>query len=57
LSDEELTRRLEARGMKIRAMSHYYHDRPESIHILVVNYAILSEDALDAWLRQLPDTL
>jgi len=54
LSDEELTGRLLQRGMKIRALSHYYHHSPESRHILVVNYANLNEDAFASWLQSLP---
>ena len=57
LSDEALTGRLLGLGMKIRALSHYYHQSPESEHILVVNYAGLSEDTLETWLRNLPDTV
>ena len=57
LSDGELTGRLEKLGMKIRAMSHYYHHNAESEHILVVNYANLNEDALETWLQNLPDTI
>ena len=58
LSDSELTGRLLQRGMKIRALSHYYHGpTSETEHILVVNYANLNEDAFAAWLQSLPETL
>ena len=58
LSDSELTGRLLQRGMKIRALSHYYHEpTAETEHILVVNYANLNEDAFAAWLQSLPETL
>ena len=57
LSDEELTDRLLRLGMKIRAMSHYYHEpNAGTEHILVVNYANLNEDAFASWLQSLPET-
>ena len=57
LSDEVLTGRLQNLGIRIRALSHYYHHRPESEHILVVIYAGLSEDTLESWLQNLPDQI
>jgi len=47
LSDRELTRRLEQAGIRIRALSDYYHDRSEDRHCLVVNYSGLKEDVLE----------
>ena len=58
LSDEELTDRLKHLGLRVNTLSHYYHQIPaESQHCLVVNYAGLSEDALEDWLNQLPNTI
>ena len=58
LSDTELTERLLRLGMKIRAMSHYYHEpNAGTEHILVVNYANLNEDAFAGWLQSLPETI
>ena len=58
LSDEALTARLRHLGLRVRALSHYYHEIPaESQRCLVVNYAGLNEEALEDWLQQLPDTI
>ena len=58
LSDAQLTARLLEAGMKIRALSHYYHeDSATDRHILVVNYAGVSEDAFAAWLDALPRSI
>ena len=52
LSDSELTESLARAGVKIRALSEYYHDSREDRHCLVVNYSGIREedlaDALDA---------
>ena len=52
LSDAELTRALDAAGIRIRALSEYYHDSREDRHCLVVNYSGIKEEnlqkALDA---------
>ena len=58
LTDEALTRRLRELGLKVRPLSHYYHEIPaQSQRCLVINYAGLSEDALENWLNSLPDTI
>ena len=46
LTDRELTDKLEAAGIRVRALSHYYHDSSEDRHCLVVNYSGLKEEAL-----------
>jgi len=52
LSDRELTDRLGAAGIRIHALSHYYHtEGRENTGILVVNYASIDEDALAAALE------
>ena len=48
LSDRALTDRLEALGIRVRALSSYYHDRSEDLHCLVVNYSGLKEERLSA---------
>ena len=54
LTDKELTDRLLAAGIRIKALSHYYHENPNrSAHTLVVNYADLNEEELEGWLTQL----
>ena len=47
LSDKELTEKLAATGIRIRALSSYYHDKSEDLHCLVVNYSGLKEEALE----------
>jgi GntR family transcriptional regulator/MocR family aminotransferase len=53
LPDRELTRRLELAGIRVKALSDYFHDRMEDRHCLVVNYSGLKEDALRLALEQL----
>ena len=52
LTDAELTAALERAGIKIRALSEYYHENREDRHCLVVNYSGIKEEnlqkALDA---------
>ncbi|MGM9549563.1 MAG: PLP-dependent aminotransferase family protein [Faecousia sp.] len=48
LSDQALTGRLEALGIRVRALSSYYHDRAEDLHCLVINYSGLKEERLAA---------
>ena len=52
LTDAELTRALDKAGIRIRALSEYYHDSQEDRHCLVVNYSGIKEEnlqkALDA---------
>ena len=54
LTDRELIRRLREAGIRVHALSHYYHtEDKEETHCLVVNYAGLNEDTL----RSVLDTL
>ena len=58
LSDEALTAKLAEIGIRIKALSSYYHlpagaDR----HLFVVNYSVLEEDALEQALNRLPERL
>ena len=54
LSDRELTGRLADAGIRIQALSHYYHSLSvKDLHCLVVNYAGLKEDMLEKSLASL----
>ena len=46
-SDRELTEALARAGIRIRALSEYYHGPVGDLHCLVVNYAGIREDALE----------
>ena len=46
LTDAELTRALDGAGIRIRALSEYYHDSREDRHCLVVNYSGIKEENL-----------
>ncbi len=54
LSDEALTRKLEASGIRVRALSSFYHDGAHrDSHCLVVNYAGLREEQLERLIPRL----
>ena len=57
LSDRELIARLEQAGIRIHALSSYYHDRSEDLHCLVVNYSGLKEEALEEALVTASDVM
>ena len=46
LSDRELTGKLSDRGIRVKALSEYYHDDPGDRHCLVINYSGLREEDL-----------
>lgn len=48
LSDQLLTEKLAALGIRVRALSSYYHDQSEDLHCLVINYSGLKEERLAA---------
>ena len=52
-SDRELTRWLESLGIRVQALSEYYHDFQEDKHLLVVNYSGLKEETLEHVLASL----
>jgi GntR family transcriptional regulator/MocR family aminotransferase len=54
-SDEALTERLAAAGIRIRCLSSYYHREvpAEDLHYLVVNYAGIREELLEEALNRL----
>ena len=56
-SDRELTDRMEAAGIRVRALSEYYHDRQQDLHCLVVNYSGLKEETLEKALEKLEDIM
>ena len=55
LSDRQLTDQLLSSGIRIHALSHYYHELQRDTHMLVVNYALLSEEALARALEALAE--
>ena len=46
LTDRQLTEGLAKAGIRIRALSEYYHDAREDMHCLVVNYSGIKEEDL-----------
>lgn len=52
LEDRALTQKLENLGIRVRALSEYYHDGSESRHCLVINYSGLREDTLNRTLEK-----
>ena len=58
LSDAALTEKLAASGIRIRALSSYYHlPAGADTHLFVVNYSVLDETALETALCCLPEWL
>ena len=57
LTDAQLTARLAERGIRVRALSDYFHDHPGDRHCLVVNYSGLKEDTLKAALDVLGEIM
>ena len=57
LSDGDLTAALEQAGIRIRALSEYYHDFREDRHCLVVNYSGIKEENLEQALEILEQML
>ena len=57
LTDGELTAALAKAGIRVKALSDYYHDRQEDLHCLVVNYSGLREDALREALEKLSEVM
>ena len=54
LTDRELVARLEQAGVRIRALSDYYHTPiHRDLHCLVVNYTTLQEDRLEGIIQSL----
>ena len=58
IPDALLTERLEQRGIRIQALSHYYHSPGhENSHCFVVNYAGIREENIPAALAVLTDIM
>lgn len=57
LSDQALTDKLAALGIRVRALSSYYHDQSENLHCLVINYSGLKEERLSAALAAISGEL
>ena len=56
-TDRELTGGLAAAGIKIRALSEYYHDSHTDRHCLVVNYSGVKEENLQKALEVLEEVM
>ena len=57
LTDRDLTGRLEAKGIRVKALSDYYHESQADTHCLVVNYSGLKEEALERALEEMTDIM
>lgn len=58
LSDMDLCRRLEQKGVKLSPLSQYYINPPDNIeHIFVMNYSFLEEDNIKAAVDLICETL
>ena len=58
LSDEAMTEKLARAGIRLKALSSYYHlPAGEDTHLFVVNYSVLDEQALEEALHRLPEEL
>ena len=57
LTDAELTRSLDEAGIRIRALSEYYHDSRKDRHCLVVNYSGIKEENLQQALDALKEIM
>ena len=53
LTDRALTARLAEYGIRVRALSDYYHEQQQDLHCLVVNYSALKEEALEQALEEI----
>ena len=47
MPDRQLTAALEGAGIRIQALSDFYHDNNQDLHCLVVNYSGMKEENLD----------
>ena len=58
LSDLALTQKLERAGIRVKALSSYYHSQTgEDLHCLVVNYAGLKEETLETSLEDVKNIM
>ena len=56
-TDRELTQILDKAGIRIQALSEYYHDNRQDLHCLVVNYSGIKEENLDKAMDSLMENL
>lgn len=56
-SDRELVRLWAQAGIRVRALSEYYHDSPQDRHTLVIHYSGLEENNLEEALERLGQLL
>ena len=57
LSDRELIRRLAQVGIRVKALSEYYHETSQDRHCLVVNYSGLKEETLAKVLAEIKNVM
>ena len=57
LSDREFLEKLSRAGIRVRALSDYYHQDQKDLHCLVVNYSGLKEEVLAEALKQLEEVM
>ncbi len=57
LTDRQLTESLAGAGIRIRALSEYYHDTRQDLHCLVVNYSGIKEEDLVKALNTLENVM
>ncbi len=57
LSDRELTHMLDALGIRVKALSDYYHEGSRDLHCLVLNYSGLKEEALQEALERIGNVM
>ena len=53
LTDRELTDTLLSSGIRVHALSHYYHETEVNTRILVINYALVGEEELTVAMEDL----
>ncbi len=57
LTDRELTARLDTAGIRVRALSEYYHEGSRDLSCLVINYSGLKEERLQKALESLSSVM
>ena len=57
LSDRALVDTLAENGVRVNALSEFFHDRPEDRHCLVVNYSGLKEETFQKVLEELGEVM
>ena len=57
LTDRELTDTLLSSGIRVQALSHYYHETGDHTRTLVINYALAGEEELASVLQNLAEKI